>query len=72
MLNKFKYLDVKDTDTPFDSSVNLSENNSRIIAQLNYASALGSLMYVMHSTRLDIAYAVYILLRFTSKPSMVH
>ena len=42
------------------------------MAQLEYASALGSLMYAAHCTRVDIAYAVSKLSRFTSNPSIKH
>ncbi|XP_072058025.1 secreted RxLR effector protein 161-like [Arachis hypogaea] len=44
----------------------------RPIAQLEYASAIGSLMYAMHYTRPDIAFAVCKLSRFTGKPSNKH
>eukprot|EP00253_Pinus_taeda_P019253 PITA_19253 len=37
-----------------------------------YASALGSLMYAMVCTRLDIAHAVEVLSRFMSKPRKEH
>ena len=43
-----------------------------MVAQLEYASAIGSLMYAMYSTRLDIAFAVCKLSRLTSKPSVEH
>ncbi|XP_072076859.1 secreted RxLR effector protein 161-like [Arachis hypogaea] len=44
----------------------------RPIAQLEYASVIGSLMYAMHCTRLDIAFAVCKLSMFTGKPSNQH
>ncbi|XP_072076502.1 secreted RxLR effector protein 161-like [Arachis hypogaea] len=44
----------------------------RPIAQLEYASAIGSLMYAMHCTRPDVAFAVCKLSRFTGKPSNQH
>ncbi|KAL0303193.1 UNVERIFIED_CONTAM: Retrovirus-related Pol polyprotein from transposon TNT 1-94 [Sesamum radiatum] len=58
--------------TPYDVSCLLVENAGRTIAQLEYASAIGSLMYAMHCTRLDIAFAVCKLSRFTNNPSIEH
>ena len=37
-----------------------------------YASAVGSLMYEMVYTRLDIAHAVGVLIKFMSKPGKEH
>lgn len=72
MLSKFKHLKFKEYNTPFDSSVKLAKNDGRSIAQLEYASAIGSLMYLMHCTRPDIAFAVCKLSRYTSNPSGEH
>lgn len=72
VLEKFKHLNIKDSNTPYDPNLKLSENNGRALAQLEYASAIGSLMYAMHCTRPDIAFAVCKLARFTSKPSTEH
>ncbi|XP_072071815.1 secreted RxLR effector protein 161-like [Arachis hypogaea] len=44
----------------------------RPIAQLEYASAIGSLMYAMHCTRPDITFVVCKLSKFTGKPSNQH
>ncbi|XP_075095454.1 secreted RxLR effector protein 161-like [Nicotiana tabacum] len=38
------------------------------MAQIEYASAIGSMMYAMHYTKPDIAFAVCKLTRFTSNP----
>ncbi|OMO97119.1 Integrase, catalytic core [Corchorus capsularis] len=72
LLNKFNYLKISDYTTPYESSVTLLKSNARPIEQLKYASAIGSLMYAMHCTRPDIAYAVSKLSRFTHNPSMEH
>lgn len=69
ILNKFNHLNIKEAKTPFNQSVNLKENTGRTVAQLEYASTIGSLMYAMQCTRPDIIYAVSKLSRFTSKPS---
>lgn len=50
----------------------LSENIGRAIAQLKYASTIGSMMYVMHYTRPDISFLVGKLSRFTSNSSVDH
>jgi len=72
MLEKFKHLNIKEAHTPCDSSMKFYENNGRVVAQLEYASVIGSLMYAMHCTRPDIAFAVGMMSRFTSKPSTFH
>uniref|UniRef100_A0A2N9HGJ4 Uncharacterized protein n=1 Tax=Fagus sylvatica TaxID=28930 RepID=A0A2N9HGJ4_FAGSY len=61
---KYKHLNVKEVNTPFDSNYKLVENTGRAIAQLEFASAIGSMMYVMHCTRPDIAFAVNRLSRY--------
>uniref|UniRef100_A0A2N9GJP7 Uncharacterized protein n=1 Tax=Fagus sylvatica TaxID=28930 RepID=A0A2N9GJP7_FAGSY len=72
VLHKYKHLNVKEVNTPFDFNYKLVENNGRAIAQLEFASAIGSMMYVMHCTRLDIAFAVNRLSRYTSNPNAEH
>ena len=42
------------------------------MSRVPYASAVGSLMYAMVCTRLDIAHAVGVLSRFMSKPGKEH
>ena len=66
---KYKHLNVKEVNTPFDSNYKLVENTGRAVAQLEFASAIGSMMYAMHCTRPDIAFAVNRLSRYTSNPS---
>ncbi|KAH9725877.1 hypothetical protein KPL70_008036 [Citrus sinensis] len=63
---------ILEANTPYDSSIKLLENSDRVVAQLEYASAIGSLMYAMHCTRPDIAFAVCKMSRFTSNPSVEH
>ncbi|KAH9722428.1 hypothetical protein KPL70_006731 [Citrus sinensis] len=78
LTSQFKMKDLGEVDTileantPYDSSIKLLENSGRIVAQLEYASAIGSLMYAMHCTRPDIAFAVCKMSRFTSNPSVEH
>uniref|UniRef100_A0A2N9F430 Uncharacterized protein n=1 Tax=Fagus sylvatica TaxID=28930 RepID=A0A2N9F430_FAGSY len=63
---------ILEVNTPFDSNYKLVENTGRAIAQLEFASAIGSMMYAMHCTRPDIAFAVNRLSRYTSNPSAEH
>jgi heme/copper-type cytochrome/quinol oxidase subunit 1 len=72
VLLKYKHLNVKEVNTLFDSNYKLVENTGRAIAQLKFASAIGSMMYAMHCTKLDIAFAVNRLSRYTSNPSAEH
>ena len=72
VLLKFKRLKFKEANTPYDSSVKILENTGRYVAQLEYASVIGSLMYAIHCTRLDIAFVVCKMSRYTSNPSTEH
>ncbi|KAH9659333.1 hypothetical protein KPL70_023823 [Citrus sinensis] len=65
LTSQFKMKVLGEVDT-------ILENSGRVVAQLEYASAIGSLMYAMHCTRLDIAFAVCKMPRFTSNPSVEH
>ena len=42
------------------------------MSHVHYASVLGSLMYAMVCTRLDIAHAMGVLSRYMSKPGKEH
>uniref|UniRef100_A0A2N9HK96 CCHC-type domain-containing protein n=1 Tax=Fagus sylvatica TaxID=28930 RepID=A0A2N9HK96_FAGSY len=78
LASMFKMKDLNEADTilevntPFDSNYKLVENTGRAIAQLEYASAIGSMMYAMHCTRPNVAFAVNRLSRYTSNPSAEH
>jgi hypothetical protein len=50
----------------------LIKNIGKLIAQIEYASAIGSLMYVMHCTGPYIAFMICKLSRYTSNPSKDH
>ena len=69
VLNQFSHLNIKE---PYDISSKLVENDGRTIAQIEYASAIGSLMYAMQCTKSDIVFVVCKLSRFTSNPSVDH
>ena len=74
MLRKYNFHDRKSVATPFDSNVYLFlvKNDDEIFNQKDFASIIDSLRYATDCTRLDIAYAVGVLSRFTSKPSKDH
>ena len=72
MLDKFKYLGIKESNTPYDVSCKITKNTGRSNSQSDYASVIGSLMYVMHCTRPDIAFVVCKLSRYTSNPGVAH
>ena len=54
VLQRFEHLNIKEANTHFDRSIKLGKNFGRAIAQLEYASAIGSMMYEMHCTGSDI------------------
>ena len=72
VLQRFEHLNMKEANTPSDWSIKLGENTIKVIAQLEYANVIGSMMYAMHYTRTDISFSVDKLSRFTSNPSVDH
>ena len=56
VLQGFEHIYIKEAYTPFDRSIKLGENTKRIIAQLEYVSAISSMMYAMHCTRPNISF----------------
>jgi len=64
---------------PFPIGVNLyakkypkTQEEEKDMSCVPYASVVGSLMYAMVCTRLDIAHAMGVLSRFMSKPRKEH
>ncbi|GJS09109.1 retrovirus-related pol polyprotein from transposon TNT 1-94 [Tanacetum coccineum] len=72
IIDKFQHLNIEEANTPYESSCKLIENNGRAVAQIEYASAIGCLMYATHCIRPDISYNVCKLSRYTSNPSQDH
>ena len=72
VLKKFNCFDNAPVSTPFDPNIRLYKNTGRAVDQIEYARVIGCLMYVMTSTRPDIAFAVGRLSRYTSCPSDLH
>lgn len=72
LLLKFNHLQIKEATTPYETNGTMLSNSGRSVAQLEYASAVGSLMYATHCTRPDIAFSVCKLSRYTSNPGVAH
>ncbi|KAD3337350.1 hypothetical protein E3N88_32870 [Mikania micrantha] len=72
ILKKFNCLNCSPVGTPIDPTVKLLPNQGNPISQLEYAKAIGCLIYAMVSTRPVIAFAVGKLSRYTSNPSSNH
>ncbi|KAI3677608.1 hypothetical protein L6452_36874 [Arctium lappa] len=72
VLRKFGHYDDKPVVTPFDPSSQLKKNQGDSVAQLEYTQVLGSLMYIMNCTRLDIVYSVSRLSRYSHNPGKDH
>ncbi|KAH9291902.1 hypothetical protein KI387_042909 [Taxus chinensis] len=75
ILQRFQMHESKPVSIPFPVGQNLSseqcpktEEEIEDMSQVPYASAVGSLMYAMVCTRLDIAHAVGVVRRFMSNP----
>ena len=74
VLNRFNMNEAKPVSTPLGRHFKLSKEQSLKtekemdhLSKVPYASAIGSLMYVMVCTRPDIAHAVRVVSRFMSR-----
>nr|GEW17221.1 zinc finger, CCHC-type [Tanacetum cinerariifolium] len=72
ILKKFNRKDCSPVSTPMDPVEKLKLNTRKHIDQLKYSRAISCLMYVMTSTRPNIAYVIERLSRFTSNPRRQH
>lgn len=74
LLAKFSMEDAKPRTIPISASLRLSKDEGVPLdtAVYPYAGLVGSLMYLAIGTRPDIAYAVSLLARFMSAPTVVH
>ena len=75
ILNRFNMNEAKPMSTPLGSHFKLSKDQSPKIeeerdhmSKVPYASAIGSLMYVMVCTKPNITHAVGVVSRFMSRP----
>ena len=72
ILEKYNKDDSGVARTPLDNNLHLSKNRRDGISQIEYSRVIGSLMYLMSCTRLDITYTVSRLSRYMSNPSADH
>ena len=74
LLRKFGIEQSKPFNTPIDPSLKVLKGaeDDKAVDPKKYQSAIGSLQYLSDGTRLDIAYAVSSLSRFTAKPTKQH
>ena len=79
ILEIFNMKEAKQVNTPLGGHFKLSkrscpsteEENKKMVA-IPYSSAVGSLMYSMVCTRLDIAHVVGVVSRFLANPGKEH
>ena len=72
ILKKFDSFYVSPVKTPYDVGKHLNKIKEVSISQPKYAKIIGSIMYLMNYTRLDIAYVVSRLSRYTHNPDKYH
>jgi len=75
MLRKYLIIlsiSTKKANSSFDSSIKLSGNYYKIIAQQEYTSVIRSLYIYIHYTRLDITFIMCKLPIYTFKPLVDH
>jgi hypothetical protein len=79
VLKRFRMENSKKGNLPVMKHVSLSvtqcpatEKDKSVMSDIPYASAIGSIMYAMLSTRLDVALALSLTSRFQSNPGMSH
>ena len=79
VLSRFNMQDAKPVNTPLASHFKLSKEQSpkttedcESMKKTPYASAVGSLMYAMVCTRLDIAHVVGVVCRYMANPGKQH
>ena len=72
VLLKFNHIKFNEVNTSYAFSIKILENSGRAVAQLEYASVIGSLMYAMHYTRSNIAFIVCKMSRYICNPNIEH
>ncbi|GJQ93587.1 zinc finger, CCHC-type containing protein [Tanacetum coccineum] len=68
VLKKFNDSGCTPVSTPLDPYEKLMPNKGQAVSQLEYSRVIGCLMYAMTCTRLDIAFTVGKLSRYTNNP----
>ena len=72
ILKRVRHFDVKPVSTSYDANTHLMKNRGYLVDQAEYAQIIESLMHLMNFSRLDIAYAVCRLSRYTHNPNNDH
>lgn len=72
MLRKFNYLIYKPIRTLFDTNYKMRLNTGLKMNILEYYGLIGSLIYAMSCTSLDIIFAVRMLIFYTNNPRRVY
>ena len=74
VLNKFNLQDAKIKSTPMDSNIKLEPSKEQANKEdiKLFQMLIGSLLYIMLGTRVDIAFAVIKLARYASNPNKTH
>jgi len=74
MLKRFNMEDSNPCYTPMDNKIKLEPNKLEAnIEEIKwYQAAIGSLLFLMLATRLDLAYSIIKLARYASNPSPIH
>ena len=68
ILKRFGHFDAKPTSTPYKANTHLMKNQGYPVGQSEYAKIIESLMHSMNFSRLDIAFVVCRLNRYTHNP----
>ena len=69
ILKRFEHFDCKPVSTPYDPNSQLKKNRKLSVTQNEYAQIIGNLMYLENCIRLDIAYVIGRLSRYTQSPN---
>ena len=72
ILKRVGHFNVKPVSTPYDANTYLMKNRGYPLNQAEYAQIIESLMHLMNFSRLDIAYAMCKLSRYTHNPNNDH
>jgi ATP-binding cassette subfamily B (MDR/TAP) protein 1 len=79
VLKRFRIENSKKGDLPVVKGISLSVTQSpatgmekSVMSSIPYASAIGSIMYAMLSTRPDVALALSLMNRYQSNTGMIH
>lgn len=72
VLNKFGMLECNSVKSPMEKGLQLNSNSDKIKSDKPYRELLGSLMYIMLSSRPDLCFSVAYMGRHQQNPSDLH